>query len=75
MSVASNMKGRTSVQPGECVVICAGLMCGVRGTVLGFQDRCVLLSILLLEGPAITSIDVDAVSSEREFKAVPFRQH
>lgn len=63
------------MQPGECVVICEGVMRGVRGTVLGVEDRCVLLSVLLLEGPTITSIDVDAVTSEAEFRPMPLLLH
>ena len=73
MNACSNISNQ--MQPGECVVICEGVMRGVRGTVLGIEDRCVVLSVLLLEGPTITYIDVDAVTSEAEFKAIPFLLH
>jgi hypothetical protein len=69
MSIASAVTARTVIEPGTCVVISEGVLCGVRGTVLGFDNGRVLLSIRLLEGLVITSVDIDWVSDE--FTTIP----
>jgi hypothetical protein len=69
MNIASAVTARTVIEPGTYVVISEGVLCGVRGTVLGFDNGRVLLSIGLLEGLVITSVDIDWVSDE--FTTIP----
>jgi len=67
--IASTSTARTLIEPGTWVVISEGVLYGVRGTVLGFDNGRVLLSIRLLEGPVITAVDIDWVS--HEFTTIP----
>jgi hypothetical protein len=75
MNTASAITEPTFMALGQCVVICDGMLSGLRGTVLAFDDHRVVLSILLRDGPLITSVDVDRLTPEGEYNGIPILQH
>jgi hypothetical protein len=75
MTAASAIREQTFMAPGQCVVIGDGVLSGLRGTVLAFDDHRVVLSILLRDGPLITSVDVDRLTPEGEYNGTPILRH
>jgi hypothetical protein len=64
------------VQPGTRVIINEGVLPGLRGTVLGFDETRVTLTVQLLEGPIIAFIDAGWVRLQRPFDAtLPLLTH